>query len=179
MDTSTPGARVYTVTATDGAGNLTTVQRSYVVLATAPAPVPLPGPVPDLQPDAMIRKAGSQPFRGNDVYATRSGQRSKATLSRTGETTTAVVRVQNDGSVADRFTVRRHAPQGPFEVRLRLPKGAKTSPLLAPGESWTVRIRVTRTRAVDAGDVVQVRTVARSVTDAAQRDAVWLRVRAR
>jgi uncharacterized membrane protein len=127
----------------------------------------------------MIRKAGSMPFRGNDVYATRSGQRSAATLRRAGETTTAVVRVQNDGSVADRFTIRKHAPHGPFEVRLRLPKGAETSPLLAPGESWTVRIRVTRTRAVDAGDVVQVRTVARSVTDAARRDAVWLRVRAR
>ena len=142
-------------------------------------PLSSPGPVPDLQPDAMIRKTGSTPFHGNDVYATRSGQRSTATLRRTGETTTAVVRIQNDGSVADRFTVRRHATQGPFEVRLRLPKGVKTSPLLAPGESWTVRIRVTRTRAVDAGDVVQVRAVARSATDAARRDAVWLRVRAR
>jgi hypothetical protein len=135
--------------------------------------------VPHLQPDAMIRKAGSRPFRGTDVFASMSGQRSKATRWRAGATTTGVVRSRNDGSVADRFTIRRHAARGPFEVRLRLPKGAKTSPLLAPGESWTVRIRVTRTRRVDAGDVVQVRTVARSVTDPARRDAVWLRVRAR
>jgi hypothetical protein len=179
VDTSTPGARVYTATARDGAGNLTTVQRSYVVLATPPAPVPLPGPVPDLQPDAMIRKSGSQPFRGNDVYGTMSGQRAKATSRHDGETTTAVVRFQNDGNVADRFTIRRYTAPGPFKVRLRLPQGAKTSPLLAPGESWTVRIRVTRTRAVEPGDVVRVRTVARSVTDAARQDAVWLRVRAR
>ena len=33
--------------------------------------------------------------------------------------------------------------------------------------------------AVEPGDVLQVRTVARSVTDAARQDAVWLRVRAR
>jgi hypothetical protein len=178
VDTSTPGTRVYTATARDGAGNQTTVQRSYVV-TPAPTTVPAPGPPPALQPDAMIRKAGSRPFRGQDVYGVMSGQRAKATSGRDGETTTAVVRIQNDGDVADRFTIRRHASASTFKVRLRLPDGARTSPLLAPGESWTVRIRVTRTHAVEPGDVLQVRTVARSVTDTARRDAVWLRVRAR
>jgi len=175
IDTSTPGAQVFTATAGDGEGNVTTVHRSYTVLPAAPTP----GVDPELRPDAIIRKAGTRRFHGGDIYVTMAGQRAKATLWRRGDTATAVVRIENDGTVADRFTVRKYATSGTFRVRLRVPDGSRTSPVLSPGESWALRVRVVRSSRVEPGDVVSVRTVARSVTDGARRDAVWFRVRAR
>ena len=182
IDTSTPGARTFTAVATDGAGNQMSVRRGYTVIpaTTSPPPptVPLPGPVSP-RPDAMIRKAGSRGFHGNDVYDAVAGQRVSATLRRPGDGVTAVVRVQNDGSTADRFTVTVQGKPGPFSVRLRLPDGRRTSPVLAPGESWTIRLRVVRTRKVESGDRVAPRIVARSLADPRRSDAVQLRVRGR
>lgn len=166
IDTSTPGSRVFTATATDGAGNVSTVHRSYVVQSGARA-------------DALIRKVGAGSFRGDDVYGQRKGQRVKATLWRPGQTATAVIRIENDGTVPDRFAVRKLASSGPFTSRLRVPDGVRTSPVLAPGEHWTVRLRVTRGRAADRGDVVLVRAGVRSAADPTSRDTVWFRVRAR
>ncbi len=174
VDTTTPGTHTYTAVAMDGAGNQTTVQRTYIVLAP-PAPPAPPDAVPTLRPDAMIRKVGQRPFRGDDVYGVRSGQKVRAKLWRPESSVTAVVKIENDGDTADRFTVRKKVTAPDFSVRLRLPDGKRTSPVLDPGESWKLRVRVVRTRKAEAGDRGTVVVVVRSAADGSLRDKVWLR----
>ena len=72
----------------------------------------------------MIRKAGKRPFRGDDVYNVRAGQRVSATLRRPGNAATAVVRIQNDGTTPDRFRLRKRGAAASFSVRLRFPNGS-------------------------------------------------------
>jgi hypothetical protein len=177
LDTSTPGTHTFTVVATDGAGNQTSVDRAYTVLANAqPAPAPS---APVVRPDALIRKSGSAAFRGDGIYGVRIGQRVTSTLRRDTDVSTAVVRIQNDGDTPDRFTVRKRVTTGSFSVRLRLADGRRTSPLLGPGDSWTLRVRVFRSSKTEPGDRVTTRIVARSLTDTGRVDTVWFRVRAR
>lgn len=166
IDTSTPGVRTVTVTGTDGDGNITTVRRTYTVL-------------PPVRPDAMIRAAGTRRFRGDDVYGSGRAQRVTSVVRMPRRTATAVVRIQNDGHDADRFTVRGVAASRRFEMSLRLPGGRARSPLLDPGESWTVRARIHRLPAARSGSSVIGRITATSVRSPSKRDTVGFRVRVR
>ena len=149
LDTSRPGSGTMTVVAADGAGNQTTVRRDYTVLGiTTASPSPTPGPtpaptaVPTAQgvhrPDLHVKVVGGV-WRGLDAYDVRRGQTDRdATVD---ARSVYRVRLQNDGTLTDRFFVRLRsresvsAPAWVAEVR--------RSTRLSPGESVTFRIVAT------------------------------------
>ena len=184
VDTLTPGVRTVTVTARDGAGNVTRSAHTYTVVGpatptpappvpsstpvpTPPAPAPVPAAEDERLPDLHARSLPRGRWKGEDVHDVRRGQ----VLRRSAYRRSAVrVRVQNDGSVADRFRLRVRS-RGEV-VSPGWADRTRRTPLLAPGESWSFRLVVRRGRALRRTDV---RIVARSVGDLTARDRVWTR----
>jgi hypothetical protein len=162
LDTTTPGTHTYSVTATDGAGGTRTVSRSYVVRPAA-------------QPDAAVRTYG-KPFRGVGTYGKASDQRVRAKVHEPGGRATVVVRVTNDGAVADRVTFRVAGDSPGWRIWSRYADGG-TTPLLAPGETWTFRLNVVRRLSTPPDRRIVVRVPTRSVANPARRDAVSAEVR--
>ena len=164
VDTSTPGPHTVTVTATDGAGNSTTTSRSYTVLPAA-------------RPDAAVRTTGNPTFLGEDRYGSSADQRVRARIAKPGGRTTVVVRVTNDGALADRLRFRVAGESEWFRVAGRQALGG-ASPVLAPGESWTFRLVLTRRGTTPPGHRFVLRVPVRSIADPARKDAVSVEVRA-
>jgi hypothetical protein len=90
LDTTTVGAHTWGVTAQDGDGNITTITRRYTVRAAVG------------QPDGLIRKAGSTTWKGGNVYGAATYQTVRQRAPRR-HTTSAYLKVQNDGERADGF----------------------------------------------------------------------------
>lgn len=176
IDTSTPGTRDFVVTATDGAGNTTQVRRTYTVpAAPTPPATTAPAPVAQPRPDALVRLRPSKRFLGNDVYDVRKGQVASRRLLRRHPAVT-VVRVQNDGTVPEAFRVRVRkgvVVRGQHSHTAR----TRTSPVLAPGESWQLRVRLRPRAKVRLEHRLTLRATVRSTTDRSIRDQVWARVR--
>ena len=164
LDTSRPGAHTVVATATDGAGNRTTVTRTYTVLAAS-------------RPDAMIRLKGSPAFRGDDTYGRPPSQRVRARLPLNGRATVQV-RLENDGARAMALAFKVRGESSSFRVRGRHADGGK-SPRLQPGESWTFRLRVVRLDDASPGDRLVLKVPVRSSVSPVRRDGVSLLVRAR
>lgn len=162
LDTSTPGTHTYTVAATDGSGETRTVSRSYVVRPAA-------------QPDAAVRTTG-KPFRGVGTYGRAADQQVRAAVRRPGGRAKVVVRITNDGAVADRLTFRVVGSSPAWRVTGRFADGG-TTPLLGPGETWTFRLAVTRRLSTPPGERIVVRVPTRSMADPGRRDAVSAEVR--
>jgi hypothetical protein len=175
LDTATGGEHTWTVTASDGAGNTTTTRRSYTVVVPA-----------SYRPDAMVRRPGAG-WTGNNVYGGYRTQRITQTLARTGVVRTARVRVQNEANRPERLVVSGTAGGVRFRVRYfaggadvtrRVVTGRLRSPVLAPGRSLDLTVRVTRRGAARPGDARTVRVLAVSVHDPSRRDSVATTVRA-
>jgi hypothetical protein len=167
VDTSSVGTRSFEVTARDGAGNTTAVRQSYTVV------------LPGSRPDAMIRRAGTRRFTGRHQYAVRPRQLVEGVIRRDRGRQTALVRVRNEGSQADRYVARSTVSSRAMAVRLLLPDGLRTSPRLAPGEAWTFRVRVARRARTRDGQSVLVRLDLASKREGGGEDVVWFRARAR
>ena len=174
LDTAPPGSRTWSGTARDGAGNAATVTRHYTVAAAGV----------QVRPDAAIRLSGAS-WTGNDVYGGPSRQTVRRHLTR-GGSVVAVVRLQNDGSSADRLRVRGTAGSRAFRVTYRAAgrdvsravlRGTYRTARLAPGGSVQLRVRVTATRAARAGAERTVRVRAISVVRPSLVDVVALQVR--
>lgn len=174
LDTTTPGPNTVSVTGRDGAGNLTTVTRNYIVK-------------PVHRPDGMIRKVGVRRFTGNDVFGPARTQRVSTTIARRGGSAAARARFVNDGNVPERFLIKAARGSAKFRVTYhangrnvtgRLVVGAYRTPVVEPGERWGLRIRVVRTALARKGDEALANVRATSTTASAW-DAVSLRVRAR
>ena len=174
LDTAAPGSHTWSVTARDGAGNAASVTRRYTVAAAGVR----------VRPDAAIRLPGAA-WTGNDVYGGPTRQTVRRHLTR-GGTVLAVVRLQNDGSTADRLRVRGTAGSRAFRVTYRaggrdvsraVQRGTYRTARLAPGRSVLVRVRVTATRAARAGAQRTVRVRAFSSVRPSLVDVVALRVR--
>lgn len=175
--TSTPGTHTYTVTAIDGAGNTTTVDRSYTVVApTPPVTDPPPAPAPG-RPDIAAKAAGTS-YVGAGRYDWSGKHVLGVKLPRSGAQRVARVRVTNRGMSPARFSLERTPSSRKFRASLTATGGVRRSPLLAPGKSWVVTVRVTRTGAARVGDTRGFRIRVRSTTSPALRDAVVVRVRA-
>jgi hypothetical protein len=176
LDTSTAGTRTMTVTARDGAGNETTVRRSYTVTAAPPVPgstpsaTPTPAPTPaaaTYRSDLHLKAVGQQ-WRGRDAHDVRRGQ--VARRSSTEQRSAFVVRVQNDGTVTDRFLVRLRT-----RASVLAPRWAgreRRTVRLDPGESATFRLVILREPRQRRAAVT---VVARSAAEPASRDRVWAR----
>lgn len=171
VDTSTPGDFTHAVTATDGAGNTTTVTRDYTVL---------PGPVvpPAALPDAWIKVKGNA-WVGDDDYRSASSQRVSTKVRKTGRSRTLVVKLQNDGAAADRLSYDVQGKKRGFRVRVSTSTRSGKTQVLAPGKATKLRITVTRGRKAQRGVALVLRVRARSIADGRLTDAVSARVLAR
>jgi hypothetical protein len=167
IDTSTVGTHTAAVTAVDGAGNRTSVERSYTVAR------------PARQPDAMIRLAHRRRYVGTNDFGARPRQIVESSIERRRGRSTAVVQVRNAGTRPDRYRVWGRASSSALAVRLIFPDGVRTSPRLAPGEIWRFRVRVTRKARTGDGQRVTEKVVVRSRREGDRSDVVWFRVRAR
>ncbi|GAB3265039.1 arylsulfotransferase family protein [Nocardioides dilutus] len=165
VHTSTPGTHSFQVTAADGAAGVTTVTRTYSVLPVG-------------RPDAAIRVRGTPDYRGLGHYGGSARQRVKATIDRPGGKARVLVKLTNDGAVADRLSVEVREDSPWFRVSGSC-ADHETSPTLAPGQSWVCRLNVTRLAAAQAGRKTLVRVPVRSVTNPSRRDVVAVKVRAR
>ena len=159
VDTRTVGARRVTVTARDGAGNVTRVTRWYRVVHRH-------------RPDATIRAAGAARVVGAGRYGVRPPQ--LVQVSRRQGSYVAFVRVRNNGAALDRFTLTPSPRSRDFTARIL---GSRVSPVLRPGQSWGVRLVVTPRASARRGDEATARVVARSRGNPARLDVVWLRAR--
>jgi hypothetical protein len=177
IDTSTPGVHTFTVVATDGAGNTTSVTRTYHV---GPAPVPY-------RPDALIKRPSAAAYVGGNIYGGIANQHITESIAHTGKAALARARFQNDGSNTDQITITGTAGTARFRVSYfagttnvtaRVIAGTYRTPNLAHGQSFTLRIKVTRTAAANVGDARTVKLTGRSVHDPALHDAVATIVRA-
>ena len=163
LDTSTPGTHTVTVSATDGAGGTASVTRSYRVLASTGV-------------DASIRKAGSRRWVGEGSVGRAKEQRVRTSVAPAGRAK-AVVRLRNDGALAASLTVAVSLRGKGFRV-VDLGSGNLTTPVLQPGQTWVLRLKVVRRPSARPGDHVVV-TVGGSTPSPVRGDGVSLRVAAK
>lgn len=101
LDTSTPGTHTYRVTATDGAGNSTTVTRKYTVSSFH-------------RPDVMVKKSKGG-WLGARVYGGARDQ-TATWKKRKGSTADIAFALVNRGNYADRCRVSGSKGKGGFSV---------------------------------------------------------------
>jgi uncharacterized membrane protein len=132
------------------------------------------------RPDALIR-TGATSFVGDGVInATGQGQKRSARV-RTGSKAVFTVRLQNDGNVADRLTLRAAAGTKAFTVVYRrgssdisraVVAGTFRTPSLAPGASTDITVVVTPTKRAKKGAVLTRPVTTTSAGDSTRRDVV-------
>lgn len=175
LDTSVPGDHELVVTATDAAGNTTTVTRSYRVLAR-------------WRPDAMLRAKKGQAWQGRGVHSDLRAQTLELELRRAGAARTVWFKVRNDADRAGRIRLRGTGGSKAFRVVWRdggkkitgkVTAGRYRTPRLAPGESARLKVVVTRQAAADPGRRRSVRLTASAGPDDLRTDAVRARFTAR
>lgn len=146
LDTSSPGTDVLTVTATDGAGNTSARALDYRVR-------------PQYQPDLWARRLDG-PWRGQDHYGSATGQTVTFTMGKAGAVRSAQLIVENDGTLSDRVQVRGTSStrawrarwfHGSTDVTRQVVSGSLRTPRLEPGQRYSLRVVVRRTRAAGAG----------------------------
>jgi hypothetical protein len=198
LDTTVPGSHTFTVRATDGSGNVTSVTRTYHVAAAeptssaTPTPTAAPAPTPSVtpvrhRPDGVIRRSDGR-WAGDNIYGNSVQQGVQRVVTPRENSTTVIVRWQNEGSRSDRVRVLGAAGSAAFRVRYyaggeevtrRVTAGTYRTPSLLPGQSSRLVVRVTRTAAAEAGDQRTVRVRGTSVGDDLRWDAVRAVVRAK
>jgi Arylsulfotransferase (ASST) len=175
INTSTPGRHTFTVTATDGAGNRTTVIRTYRVGELKAR----------YQPDGMIKGAERSHYVGNNVYGKDTHQHVQQAMPSASRTAVADVKFQNDGNRSDSFTVIGTSSGRRFRVAYfvkghnvtaQIAAGSFRSPTLAPRAAMALRVVVTRTSHATAGATKAVKLTAISA-HAAKHDSVATLVR--
>jgi hypothetical protein len=167
IDTRSVGAHSWSITGTDGAGNTTTVVRHYTVRPATLA-------------DALIRKSGSDRWKGDGVLGTATHQTVRQRVARRDAATTHW-RVQNDGERAGSFAltgtgstrrVRVHYLGGGVDVTAAVVAGTYRTATLQPGQSITLKLRVTPTRRARIGSIHRVLMRAGSLVDGTTPDEV-------
>ncbi|HEY9563657.1 MAG TPA: aryl-sulfate sulfotransferase, partial [Nocardioides sp.] len=178
LDTRTPGTHEVTVTATDAAGNTDTATASYVVTKAATIG----------RPDAMAKASGQRYYTGNNVYGGASKQTVRATLGRVWSKQRATLRITNDASATDRYSLRASASNSRFRVRYlagtrdvtaQIEAGTLMSPYMRKGQQWTLTVEVTRRAGARRGDYRTFIVAVTSRHEARTRDSAGFRVSAR
>ena len=136
------------------------------------------------QPDLLIRNAGGTTYLGNNVYNTTGASQTKSQTGTAGKKAIYQLQVQNDGTGADRFTVRGTAGSGAWKVAYFdqltggnnitsqvIGTGWKTASLAA-GAKRALRVEVNAQAGTAAGTKKTVLVTATSVADATKKDAV-------
>ena len=142
------------------------------------------------QPDALIRKRRGAVWVGGNIY------NSDATGQGRGRTTTPLhtvrflIRIQNDGTAPDSFSLSVTDPtmtgfvdsatpgyrvrywHGPTEITAAVVGGSWTSPELAPGEWYRIKARVRVTADAISGSEIRRLLTFSSINDGLAEDAV-------
>lgn len=132
------------------------------------------------RPDGLIR-VGSAAFVGDNVLnTTAAGQKRSARVRRTGKAV-FTVRVQNDGNVADRLTVKAARGTKAYTVVYRrgttnitsaVVAGTFRTPTLAPGASTDLTVIVRPTKRATTGTTITRSVTTTSTGDPTRRDVV-------
>jgi Tol biopolymer transport system component len=140
-----------------------------------------------LQPDMMIRYPGQSHFRGDNIYNTTGKGQTKTQIvfwTDFDKTAAYQFRVQNDGTVNDRFTIRGPAGGDTWVIRYldkavggtditgQVTGAGWRSPSLAPGQGRTMRLIVGMKVAAPVGTSQTVIIRATSVADPNRKDVV-------
>jgi alpha-tubulin suppressor-like RCC1 family protein len=132
------------------------------------------------RPDGLIR-VGSTAFVGDDVVNTTASGQKRTARVRPGKRAVFTVRLQNDGNVADRLTLRAAAGTKAFTVVYRrgstnvtraVVAGTFRTPSLAPGARTDLTVVVTPTQRAKKGAALTRPITTTSVTDPTRRDVV-------
>ncbi len=139
------------------------------------------------RPDLTVRLPGG-PLVGDDVHTNDATVQTVRVGRHPGGQATVYVRVQNDGSVADRFVVGGSSTQG-HKLRVRYFEGRSdvritravtdrtyVTPPLEPGATTTIAVRIDLTVAAPRGLVTDL-VLRAQPSGAAARDAIRIRVR--
>jgi hypothetical protein len=177
IDTSTVGRHSYVVVAKDGARNSTSSVRHYQVTRGSAR----------FRPDALIKPRSGGKYVGGNVYGGSHRQHIRQSISRSGRSVRARLRIQNDGNRPDRMTIRGTSGNRQFQVAYfvgthsvsrQVRAGMYQTAVLAPGTTVRLTILVTRRPAATPRSSTTVRLSATSGDDPATRDAVATIVRA-
>ncbi len=191
LDTSTVGTHTWSVAARDGAGRASHVTRSYTVVTgpTGPTASPPPATTPPTPAPPATTPSGSAGGpdlalrvlpRGRWVGANESTprrQRARTTMPAPGDVRTARLRVTNTDINATRVRLRAPRTLGRGAIDISYTSGGVTytdtsdgrgwrTPVLAPGASWQVNVRVTaRRRPARFATKLKIRASARGWQD--------------
>jgi len=172
LSTATPGARTWTVTATDGNGNTRVVTRHYTVYS--------------VRPDSWIRPFGSWTWTGNNVYDSVTHQTIRQSARR-NQSASSYWLIQNDGS---RNEVMRlsggasgwgfvvHYFNGDHDITRAVTSGTYRTTALAPHGTFRVRVVVTVTPTASVGSAHTVLMRARTLDSPVSSDPVATRMTA-
>ena len=167
-----PGKHSMTFTATDGAGNVTTVVRRFTLIA-------------DYWPEASVTAQGHH--AGVTVRGSWKKQVVRTKVGRRGRVKARITLV-NGGSKADRLALAGNDGNRKFAVRYRVAgknrthaigKGTFRTPTVAPGHKVVVTVVIRRLGPAHHGDRRNFHLVATSVNDSTRKDAAGIRVTAR
>ena len=136
------------------------------------------------RPDGLIAK-GSHKFVGNDTYNTDGTQQTRLATPRIGDLTLFRIAVQNDGIVPDSFRIQAAGSEPYYSIRYyrhskeitsRVVAGTFTTPVLAPGDRYVIRVWVKVATLAAAPSASRLVTLT-SVNDPTKVDAVQFVVR--
>lgn len=142
-------------------------------------------PVPNYQPDEAI-KIPRHPYVGDNTYNTTGLSQTVTVKARRGTSKSFSIRLENDGSVADSFSVAGPGAQTGFaakylqgtnDVTSQIVAGTFTTSSLAPGASVVVRLVVTVKKSAASGVVKAWVVTASSTTSNSKQDAAKARVK--
>jgi hypothetical protein len=146
--------------------------------------------LPDAQPDARIKRSGGK-VQGNDIYNTTGAGQSVYLTPRAGTVRRIYVTIQNDGPDADAFSleVTGNVPAG-YNIRYfrgrsnqeltsAVNAGTLTTPTLAPGQMYRIRVVVRTTSAAAKGSLARRLFTFTSEANSTASDAALLWVKRR
>jgi uncharacterized membrane protein len=110
---------------------------------------------PDYQPDAKIKLSTDATFVGGNIYNAMGTDEYRSIVMAVGETQTFVIKIQNDGNVADVFKLKGNRSNPNFKLRwfkgasgntditTAIVNGTYKTGSLATGSAATIRLTVT------------------------------------
>jgi hypothetical protein len=181
LDTTTPGIHAFTVTATDGAGNTTTVTHSYQVVA------PSVGSAAVHRADAAVRALPDGKYVGEHVYGSSTHQEIHQS-AKLGRPAHVRLLLTNRGNRTERLRLTGTRGNSRFRISYsaagkvesgHIEAGSFRTSLLAPGKSYAVTVTITPRRGVAAGQKLLARFKAASNAEPSVTDAVATKVTVR
>lgn len=133
------------------------------------------------RPDGRIRRGATGTYVGDNAYNTTGVSQTQIGSAMRGGTVTYFASIQNDSAVADQIQLHGTASNTRFTISYKtngaaitgpVTAGTYRTPLLEPGQTVTVKIRVTVRQAALAGTRLTATLKATSNADAARNDTV-------